>query len=792
MKKVSLLFFSLLLAYVTHYGQSTWDNFENTRLGFYDFSHGALNTYVGNPDKTGNTSEVVASYKRNAGIQFDVIVIDAPSVLENVADYLTDTKQMMLDVWSSIPAGVTVQITLEDTTRATNVNFPTGRHSVYLATTTTDSAWETLTFAYNNRPDATVPDTTVNRIVLLFNPDSFTDESYFFDNLVGPSFAMNPCMGVMPADTILNDFECNQNSNITFSHGGTSLRRIPNPDPSGANNSSYVGSYSRNPGEEFDVIVGTFPGGLALGDSNIFRLSVWDSAGPTDVKISLQYTDGTVTNDIAGVQIPTVGNSQWEVMEFSFGDLSDTTINAFVILFDPGNFTNDTYFFDDFSFEAITVMDTMPMSNGPALWDNFEDTRKVYYSFTHGTFVPYTGNPDTVGNPSPVVAKYTRNAAETFDVILLDGTAPFEDLSPYLNNSQQMTVDVWSPASGTQVQITLEDTFLAKAANFPTGRHSVYLATTSVDSAWETLTFSYDNRPDGSVSNTTANRMVLLFNPNSNTDDTYYFDNVVGPAFAPDPCEGVTPSDSILNDFECNQHAFVSFNHGQSLRRIPNPDASGANTSDFVASYTRNPGEEFDVIVGGFQQPLMLEDTNAIRLMVWDGGAPTEVRLALQYNNGDSTVEVAAVSANTSTASQWEELEFRFGDLSDTTVNAFVLLFDPGDFTSDTYFFDNMSVVTGQDLVGIEDYLEKGQFTVYPNPTAGVTQFSYELKTSANIAINIFDLAGRKMAMISEGVQAAGTHLSTWNASTLPNGLYLYNFRVNNQIISGKILVSHN
>ena len=440
----------------------------------------------------------------------------------------------------------------------------------------------------------------------------------------------------------------------------------------------------------------------------------------------------------------------------------------------------------------FTLMLAALTTFGQSSWDNFEDTRKAFYSFTHGVFVPYTGNPDTVGNSSPVVAKYTRNAAETFDVIILDGTAPFENLSSYLDNSKQMTIDVWSPAAGTQVQITLEDTTLAKPANFPTGRHSVYLDTTTVDNAWETLTFTFSNRPDATVPDTTVNRLVLLFNPDSNTDDTYYFDNVVGPAFNPDPCDGVSPSDSILNDFECNQSAFITFNHGQSLRRIPNPDASGANMSDYVASYTRNPGEEFDVIVGGFQQPLMLEDTNAIRLMVWDAAAPTEVRLALQYNDGDTTVEVSAVSASTSAASQWEELEFRFGDLSDTTVNAFVLLFDPGDFTSGTYFFDNMSVVSGQELVGIEDFLEVGSFSVFPNPSQGITQFSYELKSSGNISIEIFDLAGRKMATVFEGFQTVGKHEAIWNASDLPNGLYLYQFNINNQSKSGKILISHN
>lgn len=427
-------------------------------------------------------------------------------------------------------------------------------------------------------------------------------------------------------------------------------------------------------------------------------------------------------------------------------------------------------------------------SFGQTTWDNFEETRKAYYSFTNGVFVPYFGNPDTAGNNSAVVAKYTRNAAEQFDVLVIDGTAPFEDLSPYLDNTQQFSIDVWSPQSGITVQITLEDTVFAKPTNFPTGRHSVYVTQTTQDSAWETLTFGFDNRPDATVSDTTVNRMVLLFNPNSNTDDTYFFDNLVGPAFNPDPCDGVMMADSILNDFECNQSANVTFNHGASLRRIPNPDTTGANKSSFVASYTRNPGEEFDVIVGSFAQPLSLQDTNAIRLMVWDAGAPTDVRIALQSGG----VDVSAVTVSTSAASQWEELEFRYGDLADSTIDSYVLLFDPGQFTSNTYFFDNMSVVTGQDLVGIEDYLEGGSLTVFPNPTQGYTQFAYELTNSGDVSIDIYDLAGRKIETLTQGFQPAGSYEADWDASSFQDGLYIYRFTINDQISSGKILVSKN
>ncbi|MCB0839863.1 MAG: T9SS type A sorting domain-containing protein [Bacteroidetes bacterium] len=424
-----------------------------------------------------------------------------------------------------------------------------------------------------------------------------------------------------------------------------------------------------------------------------------------------------------------------------------------------------------------------------ATWDNFEDSRVGDYNFVSGTFIPYNANPDKTGNTSPIAASYKRNPAEAFDVLVIDAPGNMEDLTDYVSGTKQMTIDVWSPNVGTVVQISLEDSALAKPANFPTGRHSAYLATTTVANAWETLTFTFDNQPDASVSSTGVGRMVLLFAPNTNTDDQYYFDNLVGPGLATDPCETATIADSILNDFECNQNSNMSFSHGI-LRRVINPDQSGGNTSGVVGRYTRNAGEEFDVITGSFPTPPMLGDTNAFRLMVWDPGAPTVVRLSLQTDNGSGPVDVVAVSDSTSGSSQWEELEFRFGNLASANINAFVLLFDPGDFTSDTYYFDNFSYVTDADLVSIDNYLSEGALNVFPNPSQGKTQFSYELTNSGNVSLTIYDLAGRQVDAITEGMQSMGNHQITWEARDLPDGMYVYQFKVNNEVSSGKIIIS--
>jgi hypothetical protein len=418
------------------------------------------------------------------------------------------------------------------------------------------------------------------------------------------------------------------------------------------------------------------------------------------------------------------------------------------------------------------------------VWDNFEDIRKGTYGFINGSFIPYNENPDQTGvNTSQVAASYTRNAAEQFDVLILDGQ--MADLTDYLSGAKQMSIDVWSPAPDVTVQITLENSGLAMPANFPVGRHSVYLTTTTVAQGWETLTFSFDNQPDATVPNDMVDRIVLLFAPGTNTGDTYYWDNLTGPELANDPCESVIPDPDVFNDFECNQNVNYVFSHsGINFRRVVNPDQTG-NTSDNCATYTRNGGEEFDVIIGFFDGNLALAETDRIKLDVWDPSAPTEVIVSLQNTNNDVILEM---TATTSVSSAWQTLTYDPSSvIAATDIAKFVVLFDPGNFTSDTYFFDNFEIGLASN---VNDLNEVISFSTFPNPSQGVTTFRYELKSAADVNLSIYDVTGKMVTQILGGNQPSGEHQATWIADDISNGIYFYTLSVNGQIGSGKIVLN--
>ena len=85
--------------------QVLWDDFEQNRVGYYDFVHGGMTTRYANPDVNNsvNTSPICAQYVRNPGELWDVLVIVGNGPIDDVSSYVDGTKTMIfLALTSSI------------------------------------------------------------------------------------------------------------------------------------------------------------------------------------------------------------------------------------------------------------------------------------------------------------------------------------------------------------------------------------------------------------------------------------------------------------------------------------------------------------------------------------------------------------------------------------------------------------------------------------------------------------------------------------------------------------------
>ncbi len=157
------------------------DDYQLNRNLTYTEWTGVYNQAASNPaPNTVNNSSVVGSYVRNSSSQWDVIAATTTQIT-NAGDFVNGTKAFYMDVYTAAPVGTELLVQLESST-ATASNYPTGRHSKYIAHTTVRNAWQRLKFTLEDRLDGATSNTAVSKVVLLIAPNTFTGDTYFIDN----------------------------------------------------------------------------------------------------------------------------------------------------------------------------------------------------------------------------------------------------------------------------------------------------------------------------------------------------------------------------------------------------------------------------------------------------------------------------------------------------------------------------------------------------------------------------------------------------------------------------------
>jgi hypothetical protein len=63
-------------------------------------------------------------------------------------------------------------------------------------------------------------------------------------------------------------------------------------------------------------------------------------------------------------------------------------------------------------------------------------------------------------------------------------------------------------------------------------------------------------------------------------------------------------------------------------------------------------------------------------------------------------------------------------------------------------------------------------FPAYPNPFNPLTTLSFSVPVSSMVTLNVYDITGRQVAILSNGWQAAGIHKVTFDGSELASGIY--------------------
>ena len=358
-----------------------------------------------------------------------------------------------------------------------------------------------------------------------------------------------------------------------------------------------------------------------------------------------------------------------------------------------------------------------------------------------------------------------------------------------------MSVDVYSPAPGIPVQITLEDSSLAGPTNYPVGRHSIYLGATTTTNQWETIDLTFDSRPDAAMSDVDLTSVILLFNGGTNTQDIYYFDNLYGPEFN-NQCAGLTPNPTKdLADWDCNWNlgmcpsasACASYDYMSGwLNQAYNPETNSINTSKYSGEYTRNPdanGEDVFIaypLNGSFD----IGSTPYFNMKVY--GPPTSVYVSFQ-NNG---TEVIGFNQGIWQNNTWQQVNFDLtpAQSGGTSLDRVVFFFDQGLVNWDTYYIDDVGLSAAPVSTDNMD-LNLG-FDVYPNPLTNSSTVNFNIVNNSFVNIEIVDVKGKMISTLVNKYLQPNSY-SVDMSSDLPNGIYLLKASINESVITKKFIVNN-
>ena len=81
----------------------------------------------------------------------------------------------------------------------------------------------------------------------------------------------------------------------------------------------------------------------------------------------------------------------------------------------------------------------------------------------------------------------------------------------------------------------------------------------------------------------------------------------------------------------------------------------------------------------------------------------------------------------------------------------------------------------------------------YPNPFNPSVTLEYEIPADYLVKLVIYDILGREVSVLQNGILDAGAHRVLWNGKNsngeiVSSGVYLYRFEADNYVFNGKVL----
>ena len=78
----------------------------------------------------------------------------------------------------------------------------------------------------------------------------------------------------------------------------------------------------------------------------------------------------------------------------------------------------------------------------------------------------------------------------------------------------------------------------------------------------------------------------------------------------------------------------------------------------------------------------------------------------------------------------------------------------------------------------------------YPNPFNPTTTIRYSLKETGKVSLRVYDVIGREVKVLVDGVQGAGEYSVVMDATGLSSGVYVYQLRAGGYVFTRKMVLA--
>ncbi len=238
------------------------------------------------------------------------------------------------------------------------------------------------------------------------------------------------------------------------------------------------------------------------------------------------------------------------------------------------------------------------------------------------------------------------------------------------------------------------------------------------------------------------------------------------------------------------QYSYIGFDF------VPNKDLSALVTNNFAVSFLvrgNTPGTKFDIRFVDTKTADPLDHPWRMGYTIDETMAPMDGKWHKIY------VPLKNFKDQGSWDNGWINPT---GSYDWKATDNFLLVSEQGDLKGKSLWFDSIYLtnkdtlkINNSTITGISAIPQRGNLIsvrVYPNPANNSVTIYYEIKTSEEVAIDIYNMNGQMVKSLQHGRQFPGMYTLTWNPRDTGNasntrGVYLCRFSLDGKIFTRKI-----